>query len=71
MQCRFLTETNMYFAEVWLNRNQYCAYGNTEHEAKVKLLDHLQNIILVHEEQLKVQQQTLQDIKDYLNKGEI
>jgi hypothetical protein len=68
MQCRLLP-TNMWFAEVWLNRNQYCAYGSTENEAKTKLLIHLANMVLLYEEQLKVQQQTIQDIKDYLNES--
>ena len=68
MQSRLLP-TNMWFAEVWLNRNQYCAYGNTENEARTKLTEHLKNIVLVLEEQLKVDQQTISDIKQYL-KGE-
>lgn len=58
---------NPWFAEVWLNRNQFWAYGDTEEDAKTKLLNHMRGMAGVWEEKIKIEQRTLADIRKLLN----
>lgn len=58
---------NGWFAEVWLNRNQFYAYGDTEEEARQKLYKHMVGMAGVWEEKIRIEQQTLEDIKVFID----